>query len=110
LDGVELAHATRHEETLNEAEQGGNARPEKEKVENAETGAAQIKVVRAEAAEEESEEDADNLVAANGLKLLVEDGLRVGIVISAHDDDSLRAWRYAVRERVVPAERRERLR
>jgi hypothetical protein len=95
LEGVELAHAAGHEEALDEAEQGGNARPEEEQVEDAETGAAQVEVVRAEAAEKESEEYAGDLVAANGLKLLVEDGLRIGIVVNAHDDDSLRGWKYA---------------
>ena len=91
LNGVELAYASRHEEALDEAEDPGEGAPEEEKVENTETCAAQIKMVRAKAAKEKSQQNADDLVAAHGLELLVEDGLRIGVIVAAHGGRSLRA-------------------
>ena len=89
LDGVELAHAGGHEEALDEAEQGGDSAPEEQAVEDAEAGAAQIEVVNAEGAEEDGQKDADDLVTADRLILLVEQRLRVGVRLAAHGSISV---------------------
>jgi hypothetical protein len=67
LSGVVLADAAGHEETFDEAEKGGNVGPKEDEVEDAEAVATEIEVMDAEAAEKESEEDADDLILVGAL-------------------------------------------
>jgi hypothetical protein len=55
-------------------------------VEDAQAGAAQVKVVDAEGSQEQCQQDAHHLVAAHGLILLVEHGLRIRVGGGAHGD------------------------
>jgi len=81
LGGVVLADATRHEEALDEPEDGGDTGPKEDEVKDAGCISAQIEVMSAEDSKEESEEDADDLVLVGALVLGVEPGaLLVGHV------------------------------
>ena len=65
---------------------------QKQAVENAQAGAAQIEVVNAEAAQKQRQKNADDLIAAHRLVLLIKDGLRIGIGNAAHGRFSLRCF------------------
>ena len=84
LDGVELAHAPRHEEALDEAKNRRNAGPEEAEIKYPQPRAAHIKMVRAKAAEEKRKQNAHDLVATRRVVLLVKNGLRVGVCVRAH--------------------------
>jgi hypothetical protein len=75
--GVVLADAAGHEKGFDDAEDGGDAGPEEEEVENAEAVAAEIKVMDAEVAQEDGEEDAEELVFAGPPVFGVEPGALV---------------------------------
>src|ERR1039458_5630502 len=104
LDGVEFAHTAGHEEALDKAKNPWNRGPAETGVENAEAGIAQIEVVNAKAAQKQRQQNANHLVAARRLILLIEDGLRVGIRNAAHGWFSCRILlkRYAAGRGVVP--------
>ena len=81
LFGVVTADSARHEEGVDEAKDGGDACPEEAEVKNAEAVSPDVKLVDAKVAEKDSEQDADNLVAASVRELGVEPGtLMVGHV------------------------------
>ena len=84
LNRVELAHAPRHEEALDHAQNRRNPRPEKAHVKNSQPCAPQIEVVNPEGSQKERQQNADHLVAAYGLVLLIEDCLRIGVRCGAH--------------------------
>ncbi len=94
LNGVEFAYTARHEKALDKAENGGDTRPEEAAVENPQAGSAQVEVVNAESAQKQRQQNADDFVAAHRLILLVKDGLRVGIRLSAHGWFSLLCRQY----------------
>ena len=77
--GVIAANAIRRQEGVDQPEDGGDAGPAEQQVDDAEPVAPEIEVMRAEAAEEDGEEDADDLVFAGALILGIEEGA-LGIV------------------------------
>lgn len=90
LYSVVVADTAGHQKAFDEAEDGGDAGPREEKVEDASTVATEIEVVDTEAAEEESEQDADDLVLAGALVFSVEPGaLLVGHVRGVDGVDGL---------------------
>jgi len=67
LSGVVLTDSARHEEALDPGDDHWDAGPRKQKVDDAGGVATKIEVMNADAAEEEREEDADDLVFAGAL-------------------------------------------
>lgn len=94
--GVVMADATGHEEGFDDAEDGGDASPEEDKVENAEAIAAEIEVMDAEVAKQDGEEDAEELVFAGALVFSVEPGALV--VCHASGVDGV-GWKHIVPRR-----------
>jgi hypothetical protein len=74
LGDVVLADAVGHEEAFDPGDDHGDAGPREQKVDDAGGVAAEIEVMDADAAEEESEKDADGLVLAGALVFGVEPG------------------------------------
>lgn len=72
LCGVVLADAARHEETLNEAEDGGDASPEEDEIQDAGGVSAQVKVMSAEVSQDEGEKKSDDLIFVGAFVLCVE--------------------------------------
>ena len=72
LLGVIAADTTGHEEGVDEAENGRDAGPAEQEIEDAEAVAAEVELVDAKATKEDGEEDTDDLVAAGMLVLGVE--------------------------------------
>lgn len=113
LLGVVAADAAGGEEGIDEAEDGGDASPAEQQVEDAETVAAQVEVVDPKASKEDGEEDADDLVAASVLVLGVEPGALVVGHVCGVDVDGLHGnilqgaeRRYAEELQEVPMDRR----
>src|ERR1017187_2237210 len=94
LDRIELPHTSRHEKALEEAEECRDSGPEEATVENSQPSPAQIKMVNAEGAQKQSQQDAHNLVAAHRFIVLIKDSLRVGIRDGAHGSLSLLCQQY----------------
>src|SRR5579859_5197013 len=84
LNRIELPNPSRHKEALNHTQQSRNRRPEKTQVENPEPRPAQIKMVQPKAAQKKRQQNANHLVAAHCIVLLVENRLRIGISVAAH--------------------------
>lgn len=74
LRGVVLADAARHEEAFNPGDNHGDTGPGEDEVKDAEAVAAEVEVMDAEAAEEEREEDANDLVLAGAFVFGIEPG------------------------------------
>jgi len=74
LSGVVLTDSARHEEALDPGDDHGDTGPRKQKLDDAGGVATKIEVMNADAAEEEREEDADDLVFAGALVFSVEPG------------------------------------
>lgn len=72
LSGVVLADAVWHEEAFDNAEDCGDAGPKEDEVEDACGVSAEVKVVDAECAKEEREQDASRLVFAGAFVLGIE--------------------------------------
>jgi hypothetical protein len=72
LHGVVTADARGHEECLEDADDGGDACPEEDEIEDAETVATEIEVMDTEVAEEDGEEDADELILAGAFVFGIE--------------------------------------
>jgi hypothetical protein len=85
LHGVVLADAAGHEEAFDEAEDGGDARPEEEEIKDAESVAAEIEVMDAEAAKEKSEEDTNDFVSAGAFVFGVEPGALLVVHVDGVD-------------------------
>ena len=74
LHGVVATDARGHDEGLEDADDGGDAGPKEDEIEDAEAVASQIEVMDAETAEKDGEEDADHLVFAGTFVFGVEPG------------------------------------
>ena len=72
LHGVVLADASGHEEGFDPGDDHRDAGPGEEEIEEAQSVAAEVEVVDPETAEEDSEEDADDLVFAGAFVFGVE--------------------------------------
>jgi hypothetical protein len=83
--GVVGTNVSGHEETVDEAEDGGDAGPEEEQVEDSGGVAVEVELVDAEGSEEESEEETDDLVLAGALVLGVEPGALLGVHLGGVD-------------------------
>lgn len=77
LQDVVAADATGHEEGLDPGDEHGDRGPGKKEIEKAKAVAAEVKVVDAEASEEDGEEHAQDLVFAGLLVFGVEPGALV---------------------------------
>jgi len=67
LHGVVLTDAAGHEEGFDPGDDHGDARPREDEIDDAEAVATKVEVMDAEAAEEDRQEDADDLVFAGAL-------------------------------------------
>jgi hypothetical protein len=85
LCGVVGTDPAGHEEALDEAEDGGDAGPEEEQVEDSGGVAVEVELMDAEGAEEESEEYADEFVLAGELVLGVEPSALLGVHLRGID-------------------------
>ena len=85
LHSVVAADAAGHKEGLDPADDHGDAGPGEDEVEKAEAIAAEVEVMDAEAAEEDGEEDADDLVLAGAFVFGVEPGALLVIHVDGVD-------------------------
>ena len=85
LRGVVGTDPAGHEEAVDEAEDGGDAGPEEEQVEDAGGVAIEVELVDAEGAEEEGEEYADEFVFGGEFVLGVEPGALLGVHLGGVD-------------------------
>jgi len=85
LRGVVGTDLSGHEEAVDEAEDGGDAGPEEEEIEDSGGVTVEVELVDAEGSEEESEEYADDLVFGGELVLGVEPGALLGVHLGGVD-------------------------
>ena len=85
LHDVVLADASWHEEGFGPGDDHGDAGPKKDEVEDAEAVAAEVEVMDAEAAEEDREEDAGDLVLAGAFVFGVEPGALMVVHVDGVD-------------------------
>jgi hypothetical protein len=85
LGGVVLADAAWHEKGFDPGDDHGDAGPGEDEVEDAEAVAAEVEVMDTEAAEEDGEENADDLVLAGAFVFSVEPGSLVVVHVGGVD-------------------------
>jgi hypothetical protein len=85
LHDVVAANAAGHKEGFDPADDHGDAGPGEDEVEDAEAVAAEVEVMDAEAAEEDREEDAGDLVLAGSLVFGVEPGALLVVHVDGVD-------------------------
>jgi hypothetical protein len=103
LNGIELTHTARHEEAFEKAKHPGNWRPKEAQVKNTKPCAPQVKVMDAEAAQKQCEQNSRNLIASHCFELLIKEGLCIGIRLAAHGCVSLHCTPlYAIVQPQVP--------
>jgi len=85
LSRVVLADAEGHEEAFDESEDGGDTRPEEEKIDNAGGVSAKVEMVGTKAAKEEREEEPYHLIFASTFVFGVEPGALLAVHIGGVD-------------------------
>jgi len=85
LHCVVATDAAGHEETLEEANDGGDTGPEEEEIKDAEAVATEIEVMGSKVAEYEGEEDAEDLVFAGAFVFGVEPGALLVVHVGGVD-------------------------